>query len=983
MDTSAHTPAPLQLSQDLRAELTASLAGSYLILDELGGGGMSRVFLAEEMRLHRRVVIKVLPVEMSVGVSAQRFEQEIQLLAALQDPHIVPILSAGETSAGLPYYTMPFVEGESLSRRAQHGAVTLAEAIDILRAVALALETAHRHGVIHRDIKPGNVLLTGRTAVVTDFGIAKALSDARNRVPGATLTTAGLSIGTPAYMSPEQVSGDQVDFRSDLYAWGVLAYELLANRHPFAHQTTAQALLAAHVSELPRPIGGLNRAIPAGIQRLVTKCLEKNPVSRPQSTADLVKALDESAGTSSALARKTDGFSKRTSILVASAITIAAVAGGVVFHRVRQTTWARSTAPALIAALADSGHFEDAFELAQRATALAPGDSALTAVARSVTASLDVSSSPSGARLYRRPYGNRDTIWKFVGVTPLKGTPIPSGQSRVKLEADGYRAFQTVARPGLSVSLVKASDAPAYEFVSVPSVHVIAAYSITGLGHLAPETLAPFEFGRYEVTNREFKAFVDSGGYRRREFWASEITRKGERLAWDKAVAEFVDATGRPGPATWELGTIAPGTEGQPVAGVSWYEADAFARFSRRELPTIYHWMSGATANSGSFIVPASNVNASGPAPVGQFDGMSRYGAFDVAGNVREWTHNSTGNARFILGGSFADPAYMFSHVAYLDPFDRAKSNGFRLADYASDPAFERLRRPIDIQLRDFDKEKPAPDEVFAAYRRQYDFDPAPLNSTLVSSDTTPTWIRQKVTFAGPGGGERVIGYLFLPRRGVPPFHTLVFFPGAQSLIGRTPMPEGGYGNMADEVVRTGRAFFHPIYLGTYERRNASSVGTWYPNDSKSYRDLVTTIGKEFRRSVDYLESRSEVIDATKLAYFGASWGGYMSGIMMAIEPRLRAGILLCPGLTLNRPQPEVDPFNFLPRVKIPVLMVDGPYDPIFPQQASQEPMFRALGTAAGSKRFVSVPDAGHCPPRNAFWSEALPWLEKYVGAVR
>jgi formylglycine-generating enzyme required for sulfatase activity/dienelactone hydrolase len=957
------------------------LSDSYLLVDELQGGGMSRVFLAEEVRLRRRVVIKVLPSEMSAGVSAGRFEQEIRLLAALQDPHIVPILSAGETAGGHRYYTMPFVEGESLGRRAQEGSVPLAEAIDIIRDVALALETAHRHGVIHRDIKPGNVLLTGRSAVVTDFGIAKALSDARDRTPGATLTTAGLSIGTPAYMSPEQAAGDAVDFRSDLYSWGVLAYELLGARHPFAHHTTSQALLAAHVSEAPRAIGEVNRVIPTGIQRLVMQCLEKLPPNRPRSASDVVKALDESAGASSALARKPGGLSLRTSVAVAATLVVAVIATGLFVRNARQKTWARNTAPAAIAALVDSGRFGDAFAIAQRALSLAPADSNVIDAAGLAIDSLDVTSIPSGARLYRRPYAGGDSTWQLVGLTPLEGVLVPVG-SRLKLEADGYRAFETVTSRRMAVSLMKADEA-GHELVPVPGGTVIAAYYITGLGHLAPEDVAPFDFGRYEVTNREFKVFVDSGGYARRELWSPGMTRDGHRVSWEQAMTAFVDVTGRPGPATWELGTFAPGTDQHPVAGVSWYEADAFARFSRRRLPTIYHWMRGATANQGDQVVPLSNVHASGPAAAGQFDGMSLFGAFDVAGNVREWTENPTGTARFILGGSFADPAYMFSHVSYLDPMDRSRTNGFRLADYAVDSAAERLRRPIEIHLRNFAEEKPASDEVFAVYRRQYDYDAAPLDAQVVSTDTTPAWIREKVTFAGPGGGERVIGYLFLPRTGAPPFQTLVFFPGAQSLIGRTPMPEGGYGNIAGEVVRTGRAFFHPIYLATYERRNASSVGTWYPNETKAYRDLIITIGKEFRRSVDYLQTRTDVVDVTRLAYFGLSWGGYLSGIMMAIEPRLRAGILLCPGLTLNRPQPEVDPFNFLPRVTIPVLMVDGPYDAIFPLEASQRPMYQAIGASEPQKRFVSVPNAGHCPSRNVFWSEALPWLERYVGPVR
>ena len=215
--------------------LTAALADRYRIERELGGGGMSRVFLAEETALGRQVVIKVVAQELAEGLSAERFSREMKLAARLQQANIVPVLSAG-VADGVPYYTMPFVKGESLRARIAGGApVGLAESVSILRDVARALAYAHSEGIVHRDIKPENVLLSHGTAVVTDFGIAKALTASRTQdgAASATLTQAGGSIGTPAYMAPEQAVGDAVDYRTDLYAWGVLAYELLSGAHPF------------------------------------------------------------------------------------------------------------------------------------------------------------------------------------------------------------------------------------------------------------------------------------------------------------------------------------------------------------------------------------------------------------------------------------------------------------------------------------------------------------------------------------------------------------------------------------------------------------------------------------------------------------------------------------------------------------------------------------------------------------------------------
>ncbi|HEY3115892.1 MAG TPA: serine/threonine-protein kinase, partial [Chloroflexota bacterium] len=219
---------------DLRQQLQNTLGNTYALDRELGGGGMSRVFVADENRLNRKVVIKVLSPELAAGVSGDRFEREIQLAASLQQANIVPILAAGETN-GLPFYTMPFVEGESLrARLAKVGPLPISMVIGVLRDVAKALAYAHQHGVVHRDIKPDNVLLSGGTAVVTDFGIAKAISAARTDKDGANLTQLGTSIGTPAYMAPEQAAGDPtVDNRADVYSLGCMAYELLTGNSPF------------------------------------------------------------------------------------------------------------------------------------------------------------------------------------------------------------------------------------------------------------------------------------------------------------------------------------------------------------------------------------------------------------------------------------------------------------------------------------------------------------------------------------------------------------------------------------------------------------------------------------------------------------------------------------------------------------------------------------------------------------------------------
>jgi hypothetical protein len=275
----------------LRGQLQATLSGSYELGRELGGGGMSRVFVAEELRLKRAVVVKVLSPELAQGISVERFEREIQTAAALQQANIVPVLSAGDTD-GLPFYTMPFVEGESLRARLGRGPLAVTEAIGVLRDVSKALAYAHQRGVVHRDIKPDNVLVSGGTAVVTDFGIAKAISAARTSSAPATLTQIGTSIGTPAYMAPEQAAGDpDIDARADIYSLGAMAFELLTGQVIFADRTP-QRMLAAHMSEPPSPITALRPDLPASLADLIMSCLAKDAKDRPQSAGDIVHALD-------------------------------------------------------------------------------------------------------------------------------------------------------------------------------------------------------------------------------------------------------------------------------------------------------------------------------------------------------------------------------------------------------------------------------------------------------------------------------------------------------------------------------------------------------------------------------------------------------------------------------------------------------------------------------------------------------------------
>lgn len=335
---------------ELLDTLQKTLGDTYEFVRELTGGGMSRLFLAEDRHLGRKVVVKVLSEQVAGGVRIERFRREIQVSARLQHPHIVPLLSSGEVE-GLPYFIMPFIEGESLKVHLQRsGELAIPDAVRLLGQIASALAYAHKNGVVHRDIKPDNVLLSEDIAVVTDFGIARAVSDATTRASGLALTSDGSTLGTPAYMAPEQVVADPtIDQRADIYSFGVVAYEMLTNT-PLFSARGQQALMAAHAVTLPEPIQKRRPSIPAPLAQLVMQCLEKSRADRPQTAQEIMRKLatwDDSGDTiptvsgpvaatpsvtaSTSVPALPAGTPRRSRVLIPALVAIAALIAAAVY----------------------------------------------------------------------------------------------------------------------------------------------------------------------------------------------------------------------------------------------------------------------------------------------------------------------------------------------------------------------------------------------------------------------------------------------------------------------------------------------------------------------------------------------------------------------------------------------------------------------------------------------------------------------------
>ena len=956
----------------------------YTGLEHLGAGGMGVVYKAEDTRLKRPVALKFLPPELTRDDEArQRFMQEARAASALDHPNICTIYEIDSTPEGQLYIAMAYYEGESLKRRLERTPLAVDEAVDIALQIARGLTKAHQAGIIHRDVKPANVMVTKDGLVkIVDFGIAK--------LTGQTgVTRTGITPGTVAYMAPEQISGDEADEQSDVWSLGAALYEMLSGHRAFPGDREA-AVIKAILDQDPQPVRTLRPEVSPELERIARRALAKRREARYRSAAELEKDLVAyrenrthpavvSGALTSALKRPV------VAVMVGVLIVATAVLAGWSFSRKTMTRRIREERIPELRRLIEKDEYGAALALAHEIEAVVPDEPALRELRPRIAVRRSIDTDPPGADVSIKGYADVDGPWTRVGHTPIGSAELPFGVFRWKLEKEGYDqqefilASQFIPPTGQKFSLSARGRVTA-NMVVIPRSNL--ALTLTGYNEFASIPADEFLIDRFEVTNRQFKEFVDAGGYGRREYWKHGFVSGGRIIPWDQAMAEFRDRTGRAGPSTWEVGTYPSGQEDYPVAGVSWYEAAAYAEFAGKALPTVYHWLRAAGIGLGAYITPLSNLEGKGPAPVGRNRGVGPFGTFDMAGNVKEWCWNEMAgeSTRYILGGSWNDPSYMFIFADARLPFDRSETNGFRLVKYPdAKPLDEALIRPLEAPARDFGKEAPVSDEVFKAFKDAYSYDPLALDAKSESVGDFEQWVKEKISFRAAYGNERITAYLFLPKSVKPPYQTVVYFPNAPAVT--TPSSETLVNmGIIDFLMISGRAVMYPVYKGTYER-NAGRTSIW-PEANQGYRNWIVQIVSDARRSVDYLESRTD-IRRDQIGYFGQSWGGILGSIMLAVEPRFKAAVFLSSGFYAARTPPAVDPFNFAPRVAVPVLMLNGEIDYITPLNTAQLPLYARLGTV--TKRHRIFP-GGH----GSFWTnsrsqmvkESLDWLDRYLGLV-
>jgi hypothetical protein len=976
---------------------TGDRLGRYEILAPLGAGGMGEVYRAQDSVLGREVAVKVLLPEVADDPNRfERFEREARAVATLKHPNILDIYDFG-TEEGRPYAVMELLEGRSLYDRLWRDdePLTWERAAEIGSAVASGLAAAHENGVVHRDLKPGNIFLCadGRIKIL-DFGLARLVSAsdvpldsmeetltqlglaemaAANGPPsdaGEPLTKEGTVLGTAGYMAPEQVRGQRADHRSDIFALGCVLYEMVAAKNPFKRDTGVQTLEAILEDE-PEELSSSGIDVPPEYQSAVQKCLKKDPGERYSSSSEVGEALALCAG-------PPQDTSIRSGLVlgwraIVTAVALVVLIGGVAawwWIQGSGVRWAEREAVPEITRLAEDGELYEAYRLALQALQHIPDDPELQKMLERISLPLPIVTEPPGAVVHVKGYATPDAPWEFLGETPFQARH-PYALMRMKISKEGFEDFVGApfgGRPMQALATGISLDAQGTR----PEGMIGVVGGVVERPQLPGMAIGPYWLDQFEVTNGQFREFVNSGGYLDRHLWKEPFVDQGRLLTWEEALERFQDTTGRPGPAGWELGSYPEGHEAFPVGGVSWYEAAAYCSSVGKSLPTIYHWYGATAQDQFSDIVLYSNFGTDGPAPVGSNPGLGDFGTYDMAGNVKEWCWNATGDKRYLLGGAWGEPTYLFKTPDARFPFERLPTHGFRCVRSIDQPHENQLAA---VSPRyDLGKEKPVSDDVYEAYRRLYAYDRTDLEPEVEFMDeSSPNWRREKVFINAAYGGERVPVLIFQPRDVPPPWQTVIMFPGDDVFM-RPSSESLASSFLFDFIPRSGRAVVYPIYKGMYER----FVG--FPFETNQWRDMMIMWSKDLGRTIDYLETRDD-IDHERLAYYGFSSSAVYGPIFTTIDDRFKASVLLSGGLWVDV-APEMEVVNFAPRSRVPTLMINGRDDFINPYDISQRPFFELLGTPAEDKRHA-VFEGGHLPPdRRAMIREVLDWLDRYLGPV-
>jgi serine/threonine protein kinase/formylglycine-generating enzyme required for sulfatase activity len=1032
----------------------------YRILSKLGAGGMGEVYLADDTQLGRRVAIKLLPAAASSDEHARkRLVREARAAATLDHPHICSVYEVGEAD-GRSYIAMQYIEGETLDLKLKRKVLELRESLAIATQVADALSEAHAHGIIHRDIKPSNIVITARgQAKVMDFGLAKLIPQAEvvqsEAETDALLSTPGAIIGTVPYMSPEQVRGEALDGRSDIFSFGAVLYEILSGQQPFASKSSA-ATASAILTHEPPPLARFSRRLPPELERIVSKALRKDPDERYQTAKDLLIDLrslrdelefqhrlersappdsnrDESVAASSPpeivktaappldrtgteLAhdtKKESGLrtlwqtsSSRTGLIVIAALVLLAGTGWFSWHRAN-LKWARAQLPR-IEQLAQAQKYFEAYDLAVAAQKYLPDDATIALLMPTISDIISVTTEPAGAQVYLKRF-SPDESGKFpprqlLGTTPINNLRIARGEYILYTEKDGYAKTErtlsdTILRYG-NLSIVPpplrieqklfVADKMPDRMVFVPgSEYRLVAWARPTEARVQ---LNDYYIDKYEVSNQDYKEFINAGGYLKKQYWKFPFIKDRKTVPWEEAMTEFKDRTGLPGPRSWWSQNFPEGRAEYPVTDINWYEAAAYAAFKGKQLPTVFQWEKAARDGNfsdlgnympwgifypGEMLDYRANFMINGTAPVNSSEfGMSPFGCYNMAGNVSEWCLNETSEGFISTGGAWGEPSYTFAEYGTFPGFYSSNKLGFRCALNSPGATSDQGAMRIEIK-EEIPVYSPSSDASFKNWLNYYRYDKTPLDPQIVEVKETGEWRREKITFNG-ADGERAIAYLYLPKNFPRPLQVIHVVPAGDVARGLRSLPDS-MEDMIAPFIKSGRAAFGVVIKSYIERLRPAGYTEPAPT-TVEYREKIVNWITDERRGLDYLETRSD-IDASKIAFFGPSAGARIGLILAAVENRYASVFLL--GASLRKtfvPWIEgANPIGFAPHIRAPKLMAHGRYDEDASLRTEAEPLYQLLREP---KRLVLY-DGGHIPTIEFLVTTMNRWLDETLGPVK
>jgi formylglycine-generating enzyme required for sulfatase activity/pimeloyl-ACP methyl ester carboxylesterase len=666
-----------------------------------------------------------------------------------------------------------------------------------------------------------------------------------------------------------------------------------------------------------------------------------------------------------------------------------------------------------ISGLVHQDRYSDAFLIAQPLMYAHADDAVLADLWTEMTQEGTLSIEPPGSAVWIRPYRSSGENWLSLGASPLQMTALPRGVLRVRVEKPGFDTGNfVVANPGLlpgnadfgernweagnPISLrIFPTGVVGKGMVPVPALDLptyLTGWTRSVFGTDTQLPVPEFAVARGEVTNADYKAFVDAGGYQNESYWQDlRFLDRDQELSAEQAMARFVDKTGRPGPATWELSNYDAGESNLPVGGLSWYEAVAYSRYAGMSLPTVHHWVRYAMGPLEVFFMVApemvlqSNFLSDGPMPADQEGGLGPWGTYHTAGNVREWVWNEFNGEGLILGDSWSDYAGNYTHVYHTSRMDRQAENGLRLMRQLTDePLAEQLFKPIEAAFdEEYARREPVSDEAFEAMRFQFtslNRVPQRIETKLIEESDIWTVEEQQLHYAS---GYQLTLYLIKPRGVSGPLQPVLLAPPGDSAIHSPNDRILIHARYFDFVVRGGRSLVAPIWTGTYQRALTTRASS--PEEGAMRQRLgALSWQQDAVDLVNYLQSREDM-DAANTAFLGNSYGASAYGqLVMALEPRIKTGVFVSGGIPLTSGlHPMLDAVNYIPRITQPLLMINGRYDHFFPYELSQQRMLALLGTPEADKKLV-VFDAGHFDyPYNQMVAEISDWLDKYLEPVR